>query len=54
MAALQVGARAPPPQDQVLRNQTVGSTWIAAASGPRLATSNAHQDIVGAGLGVLH
>ena len=27
-----------PSHDQVLRNQSVGSTWIAAASGPRLCT----------------
>ena len=26
------------PQDQVLRNQAVGSTWMVSASGPALVT----------------
>ena len=29
------------PQDHVLRNQAVGSTWMVSASGPALVTSMA-------------
>ena len=39
--------------DQVLRNQSVGSRCSGAASGPRLWTRDADQEVVGIGLGVL-
>src|ERR1039457_5272089 len=37
-AALQAGPGAPSSQDQVLRNQAVGSTCTVAGSGPALVT----------------
>ena len=40
-------------QDQVLRNQSVGSTWIAASLRPTVVHRDATDDVVGAGLGVL-
>ena len=47
------GRRRRVPQDQVLRNQSVGRRWSGAASGPRLVARDADQDVVGRGLGVL-
>ena len=41
------------PHDQVLRNQSVGSTSSVAASGPALRTVIRMQHVVGAGLGVV-
>ena len=42
-----------PFQDQVLRNQTCGSTWIAAVFGAAVVDRHPHQHVVRPGLGVL-
>jgi hypothetical protein len=41
------------PQDHVLRNHSVGRRCSRAASGPRLWTVDADQDVLGPCLGVL-
>ena len=38
-----MGLRSSRPQDHVLRNQTVGSTWRVASSGPALRTDSRMQ-----------
>ena len=40
-------------QDQVLRNQAVGSTWMVAASGPGVGDLDRHQEVVRVRLGVV-
>ena len=49
---LALGLRASKPQDQVLRNQTVGRRCSGAAAGAAIGRFDADQDIVGAGFGV--
>ena len=44
----------PTSQDQVLRNQAVGSTCRVSASGPGVGHRDRHQQVIGAGLGVVH
>ena len=42
------------PHDQVLRNHSVGSTWIGAASGPRLMMLKSNQQVFRFQLAVFH
>ena len=51
--ARDAGARAPRSQDQVLRNQSVGSRWSVRRFRPAVGRRDADQDVVGGRLRVL-